>query len=167
MPICTTFTIWRLVIGLSQRECPLWSKAYRCAYQFLFKMCESSLLILGGGGGSIDNCCRGDRCWVWSAIDPPNPWSTNEAITVVEAIAVEAIAVETVTVVEVIAVEMIAVEMITVEAITVEMITVEGDHCWGQSVIDPPPHDQQMRQLPQQWLSFPLLHCGYVMMHYG
>ena len=49
------------MIGLSQRECPLWSKAYRCAYQFLFKMCELSLLIWGGG--SIDDHCRGDCCW--------------------------------------------------------------------------------------------------------
>ena len=35
-------------VGLAQRECPLWSKACRNAYQFLLKICESPLLIMEG-----------------------------------------------------------------------------------------------------------------------
>ena len=37
-------------IKLSQRECPLWSKAYQDAYQFLLRKCGSS-----NHGWGIDN----------------------------------------------------------------------------------------------------------------
>ena len=36
-----SYSVIRL-IGLSQRECPLWSKAYQDAYQFLLRKCGSS-----------------------------------------------------------------------------------------------------------------------------
>ena len=39
-----------LMFGLSQRECPLWSKANQDAYQFLLRKCGSS-----NCGGGIDN----------------------------------------------------------------------------------------------------------------
>ena len=53
----SVFPAWQFIshpqfIGLPQRECPLWSKAYQDTYQFLLRKCGSSNR---GGGGGIDN----------------------------------------------------------------------------------------------------------------
>ena len=57
------------LIGRSQRECPLWSKACRGAYQFLLKICESPLLIVGGIDteriSSLFTWKGNCLCWSW------------------------------------------------------------------------------------------------------
>ena len=49
------------LIGLSQRECPLWSKAYQDAYQFLLRKCGSS-----NWGGINSQWSTVDQGWIYS-----------------------------------------------------------------------------------------------------
>ena len=76
------WVLWQGFIGLSQRECPLWSKAYQDAYQFLLRKCGSSNHGGGGNQQSTVNCWSGvdqqSTVNCWSGVDQQstvNCWS--------------------------------------------------------------------------------------------